>query len=183
MKKLYFITGNKDKFEEGKRMLGDIVTLEMLDIDLPEIQSLDSHEVIKAKLERAYEHHDGSFVVDDNSLVIKSLGSLPGPLIKWFMKSLDLEGIVNLAQKYDNQDAYATVMLGYSEGKDAISFYEGRIEGKIVMPRGEYGFGWDKIFELETGTTRAELPDEERDVFSPRRIAFEKLRDYLTSEG
>ena len=39
---------------EVQSILGNV---EALDIDLPEIQSLDAHEIIKAKLEEAKKHH------------------------------------------------------------------------------------------------------------------------------
>ena len=64
---LYFITGNKSKFDEAQAILSDI-KLEQLDIDLPEIQDIDAHEVVKAKLKAALEHHSGPLIVDDVSL-------------------------------------------------------------------------------------------------------------------
>jgi inosine/xanthosine triphosphate pyrophosphatase family protein len=40
---LYFVTGNEKKFSEAKVFFPDV---EQLDIDLPEIQSLSSQEII-----------------------------------------------------------------------------------------------------------------------------------------
>ena len=44
---MYFITGNKNKLKEVQAVLPDV---EQLDIDLPEIQEIDAHEIIKNKL-------------------------------------------------------------------------------------------------------------------------------------
>jgi len=44
---IYFITGNKNKFQEVQAILSEV---QQLDIDLPEIQEIDAHEIIKAKL-------------------------------------------------------------------------------------------------------------------------------------
>lgn len=67
---LYFITGNKGKFAEVQSILGNA---EVLDIDLLEIQSLDAHEIIKAKLEEAQKHQVGEFIVEDTSLYFEAL--------------------------------------------------------------------------------------------------------------
>ena len=56
----------------------------------------------------------------------------------------------------------------------------GEIEGKITeKPRGENGFGFDSIFELDNGKTLAELTDKEKNVVSSRKIALNKLRKMI----
>src|SRR3989344_6958047 len=87
---IYFITGNKGKLAEVQSILGNV---EGLDIDLPEVQSLDAHEIIKAKLEEAKKHQTGEFIVEDTSLYFEALKGLPGPLIKWFMKTIGNDGL------------------------------------------------------------------------------------------
>ena len=59
---IYFLTGNARKFQEFQTLLDPIV-IEQLETDLPEIQSLDPHEVIRAKLETARQHYSGTFIV------------------------------------------------------------------------------------------------------------------------
>ncbi len=46
-------------------------------------------------------------------------------------------------------------------------------------PRGNNGFGFDEIFELENGKTLAELTFEEKLEMSTRKKALEKIRKYL----
>ena len=45
----YFITGNKNKFQEAKLI---IPQLEQLDIDLPEIQEIDPQKVIEGSVDK-----------------------------------------------------------------------------------------------------------------------------------
>ena len=45
--------------------------------------------------------------------------------------------------------------------------------------RGENGFGFDEIFELEDGRTLAELSKEEKNKISARKIALEEIRKAL----
>lgn len=179
-KHMYFITGNKNKFEEAQSILGNNVNLEQIDIDLPEIQSLDPREVIKQKLLAALKLKQGEFIVEDVSVSIDCLNGLPGPLIKWFMETLDNKGLSNLVSKYKNKKATATLIIGYAKSASNIQFFEASMNGKIVKPRGTNGFGWDPIFEVAgLGKTLAELTFEEKNKISNRRKAFEKLRKYL----
>ena len=59
---------------------------------------------------------------------------------------------------------------------------EGIIKGRIsYQKRGNNGFGFDSIFELENGKTLAELKDYEKNDVSSRKIALEKLKEFLGS--
>lgn len=175
---IYFITGNKGKFEEVRAILPEV---EQLDIDLPEIQGIDPHEIIKAKLQAAFAHHEGEFMVEDVSLSFDCLNGLPGPLIKWFLKTIGNEGLVHLAAKLGDDRATARTMIGYAKSKDDLHFFEGVVEGRIVTARGESGFGWDSIF-LPDGheKTFAEMATEEKNAISMRRIAVNKLKEFLS---
>jgi non-canonical purine NTP pyrophosphatase (RdgB/HAM1 family) len=169
---IYFITGNKGKLAEVQGILENV---QGLDIDLPEIQSLDGHEIIKAKLEEAKKHQVGEFIVEDTSLYFEGLNGLPGPLIKWFIKTIGNEGLYKIAEAFANNKAIAKTIIGYCNIQGEISFHEGTIRGTIVAPRGE-GFGWDPIFQPEGYTkTFGELTAAEKNSFSMRKIALEKV--------
>ncbi len=173
---LNFITGNKDKLAEVQSILGDVAGL---DIDLAEIQSLDAHEIIQAKLEEAQKHHAGEFIVEDTSLYLTATNGLPGPLIKWFMKSIGNDGLYKMAEAFGNFEAEGKTIIGYSNSANNIQFFEGSIKGTIVPPRGE-GFGWDPIFQPEGYTkTFGELTAEEKNAISMRKVAVEKLKEHL----
>ena len=175
---LYFITGNKSKFDEAQAILSDI-KLEQLDIDLPEIQDVDAHEVVKAKLKAALEHHSGPLIVDDVSVRCKSLNGLPGPLIKWFLKVFSLEELHGLVEKMGNTDTEVSLLIGYARDREDIHFFEGVVRGKLVMPRGK-SFGWDPSFLPEgSDKTYGEMSYEEKNKMSHRRLALDKLKEFL----
>ena len=178
MNDLYFITGNENKVKEAKSFINNI---QVLKLDLIEIQSLDSQEIIKHKLEEAKKNHSGNFIVEDTSLTIDCLNGLPGTLIKWFEKSVGLGGIVKIVDAYGRNKAVAKCIAGLSLNGE-IKFFEGSVNGKIVDAKGENGFGWDKIFIPDGyNKTFAEMSSQEKNKISMRKIAFEKLRDYLNS--
>ena len=57
-------------------------------------------------------------------------------------------------------------------------------EGRIIdTPRGTGGFGYDPIFEVEPGTTAAELPAEEKNRRSHRGKALALLIDELKRQS
>lgn len=178
MKNLTFITGNPSKAEQLGRHLDHPVAHKKL--DLPEIQSLDLHEIIEHKTKEAYKQVGGLVLVEDTSLTFKALGKLPGPLIKWFLTELDNEGLCKILNSYEDRSALAEVCLGLYDGKE-LKIFEGQAEGTIAgVPRGERGFGWDPVF-IPKGyqKTWGEMDPEEQKETSMRRIALKKLEEYL----
>ncbi len=174
---LFFITGNKNKFQEVNAFLPHI---QQLDIDLPELQDSDPHKVVQAKLVEALTHKKGEFIVEDTSLYFECLNGLPGPFIKWFIKAIGTEGLASLADKLANTNATAKTIIGYAKNSNEITFFEGAVHGTIVAPRGKGGFGWDPIF-LPDGykKTFGEMTAKEKGAISMRRIALEKLKKYF----
>jgi inosine triphosphate pyrophosphatase len=174
---VYFITGNENKFREVR----SIIEVEQLDIDLKEIQEIDAKEVIKEKLLEALNYREGEFIVEDTSLYLDCLNGLPGPLIKWFMKTIGNKGLVDICKKFNNFNAEAKTIIGYAKSKEEIYYFEGSLKGKIVEEEGSEGFGWDPIFFVN-GKTFAEMSNEEKNKISMRRIALEKLKEFLESK-
>ena len=172
---LFFITGNKGKYDEVKSILGNVEQLEM---DLPEIQSIDAHDIIKAKLLEAKKHGKGEYIVEDTSLYMDCLNGLPGPLIKWFLKTIGNEGLYKIADKMGDYGAEARTIVGYSSGEE-IRFFEGSVKGEITEPKGT-GFGWDPIFKPDGfEKTFGEMTKEEKNGISMRRKALNKLKEFI----
>lgn len=175
---LYFITGNSGKFEEIQKIIPEV---KQLDIDLPEIQGLDSQEILKEKLLVAQKHSDDAFIVEDTSFTLDGMNGLPGPLSKWFLKSIGNEGIVKLSKAFGTK-AQAKSIIGYSNEKKEIMFFEGAIYGEIVEITGEAskGFGWDPVFKPDGfDISFGEMEQDEKNKVSMRRIAVEKLKEIL----
>lgn len=180
MKELTFITGSEKKFKEA---ISIIPFLKQLDIDLPEIQESDPKAVIAAKLQEARKHHSEEYIVEDTSVYFECLNGLPGPFIKWFMKTLGLSGLATLAEKMGNTKATAKTIVGYMDSSGNIEYFEGSVEGNIVHPQGPENFGWDPIFKpLGESKTFAEMSPEEKAGYSMRAIALNKLFDYIKQQ-
>lgn len=176
-----FISGNQNKIDYLAKTLK--LTLEHQKIDLDEIQSADPKVVIAHKVRQAYDIIQKPVLVEDTSLSFNALNSLPGPFVKFFVDAEDgLENMCRMLDGFHDRSAYGSVIYGYFDGKD-VRYFEGRLNGMIAAhPRGNGGYGWDRIFEPEgyDGRTRAELSPEE-DVASYNQLRDTAgLRDFLT---
>ncbi|GHO59267.1 non-canonical purine NTP pyrophosphatase [Ktedonobacter robiniae] len=180
MKNILFVTGNKDKLREVSEL---IPAVQGIDVDLPEIQELDAHKVIAAKLVEAQKYHSGAFLVEDTSLSLNGMGGLPGPLAKWFVRSIGIDGVYALSKTFGAR-ATARTIVGYADENNNMLFFEGSLGGLVVPPRGTDGFGWDAIFQPDGHEkTFAEMSLEEKSQCSMRKIAIEGLRNYLSKRN
>jgi len=168
------VTGNPGKIAEARTALG--ADLETVEIDLPEIQSLDYREVLRAKAEEAWRRIGRPLVVEEAGLDLAALNGFPGPLVKWMLGAVGPEGIARTAAALDDVRAAARCFLLYKDGDREI-VAEGRTEGVLVLPgRGSHGFGWDPVF-LPDGSslTFAELTGAEKDAVSHRGKAWREM--------
>ena len=178
----YFITGNANKFADLKKLLPQA---ELLNIDLPEIQDLDAKTILKEKLNEAFKHHSGPFLVDDVSLYMSAYNNnFPGPLIKWFMKAAGVEGIAKTAAALGDTKALVKTLMAYAKSPDEVYYFEGEAQGQLVMPKGKGGFGWDVIFQPEgSDKTYAELKETNNNQPNAMRMeALNKLKSFLDKE-
>ncbi|MCJ1406456.1 nucleoside triphosphate pyrophosphohydrolase ham1 [Ptychographa xylographoides] len=181
LRKVVFVTGNKNKLSEVKAILGDTVDLSSQSLDLDEIQGT-IEEISLDKCRRAAIAINGPVLVEDTALCFNALRELPGPYIRWFFTAIGLDGLNNLLLAYDDKSAQAVCTFAYSTGPShEPRIFQGRTDGKIVPARGPTHFGFDPIFEYE-GKTYAEMDKTEKNKVSHRYKALEKFRTWLESQ-
>ncbi|KAI0592981.1 putative ham1 family protein [Biscogniauxia sp. FL1348] len=181
---LNFITGNANKLAEVKAILEGPAGIEVRNqpLDLPEIQG-ELEDVTREKCRVAADLVGGPVLVEDTCLCFNALGGLPGPYIKWFMKSIGHDGLNNLLAAYDDKSAQAVATFGFSKGPGQdVLLFQGRTDGKIVPARGPAVFGWDPVFEYE-GQTYAEMDKVAKNKISHRFKALETLRAWIEGGG
>lgn len=174
---LHFVTGNAMKFREVQGIISDV---QQVTVDLPEIQSLDPKEIITAKLQAAIGKVSPPFAVEDVSFSIDGLGGLPGPLIKWFLKSLGAGGLADVALKIGNGKAIASAIVGLTIDGQKIEFFAAEIQGTIIRAPGDRGDHWDPIFRPNGyDKTFAELSLEQKNNISHRALAWRQVAKHL----
>lgn len=176
-----FVTGNDNKVKELQRIVGltSNIKIQRMDIDLPEVQGSET-EIIMAKLceaKRRLPNHN--IIVEDSSLQFSALGGMPGPYIKWFLKSMELDNIVKMLDGFDDKGgiAYATFAVHLTTPDGETDYIcEGKVNGTIVPPVGTNGFGWDAIFKPEGyDKTFGQMTANEKNMCSARAQALHKL--------
>ncbi len=172
------VTGNPGKVAEARRLAGP--GLQAVDVDLPEIQSLDLLEVLRHKGEEAWRRLGRPLVVEEAGLDLDALGGFPGPLVKWMLQAAGAERLARTAIALGNPRAVARAALYYRDaGRTLIA--EGAAAGTLVLPaRGGHGFGWDPVFVPEgSERTFGELSDAEKDLLGHRGRAWRQLLGLL----
>ena len=183
-----FVTGNKKKAEEVRRILtsGTNFPFRIINhkVDLPELQG-EPIIIAQEKCALAAKELNGAVITEDTSLCFSALNGLPGPYIKWFLDKNGLDGLNDIISFSDDKSAYAQTVVAFcpGPGKEVVTF-DGRTQGKVVRPRGTLDFGWDPIFEPDEGNglTYAEMSGEQKDAISHRKRAFLKFRDYIEQQ-
>jgi non-canonical purine NTP pyrophosphatase (RdgB/HAM1 family) len=174
VKPFVLVTGNLGKIAEARLALGG--DIETVLADLPEIQSLDYLEVVRAKADEAWRQVGRPLIVEEAGLDLAALNGFPGPLVKWMLKAVGAEGLARTAAALGDVRATARCFLLYKDGEQEL-IAEGRTEGNLVLlGRGTHGFGWDPVFLPEGGThTFAELTGFEKGAVSHRGKAWREI--------
>tara|TARA_Y100001968_G_C19438170_1_gene761003 strand:- start:1836 stop:2441 length:606 start_codon:yes stop_codon:yes gene_type:complete len=124
-------------------------------------------------------------LADDSGLCVKALNGMPG--IHSARYEVNDEARINkLLKEIDgisDRNAYFIAALCVVSGNgDVLIEVEGKCHGNITeAPRGDFGFGYDPIFEVNgTGLTFAEMNQIQKQNYSHRGIAFSKLEIEFT---
>jgi len=168
------VTGNPGKLTEARRIVG--AALEAVDLDLPEIQSLDLAEVLRAKTDAAFAALGRPVIVEETGLELAGFNGFPGPLVKWMLAAVGAEGIARAALATGDARATARCRLAAYDGERRFEA-EGATAGSLVLPpRGPRGFGWDPVFQPDgEHGTYGELADAEKDRLGHRGKAWRAL--------
>lgn len=192
MKEIIIASNNEGKIKEAQEILNEFKIISMkelgIDIDVEEDQDTFKGNAIK-KAETIAKHLNGKMcIADDSGIEIDYLGGFPGVYTKRWHKGTDRERNLALIEKLkgikkDKRKIKFITAIALSDGKNTVC-EEGIIEGYVSeKPRGENGFGFDEIFELESGKTLAEISEEEKNNLSARKKALEKLRQSIIKKG
>jgi XTP/dITP diphosphohydrolase len=174
---LLFVTTNAGKLREARDWLG--VPVDGADLELDELQTTDLDALARHKTEQAFARLGRPLLVEDTALRFAAWGALPGPFVKFFLSELGPAGLVRALAPFGDDRAEALCTVGYHDGH-RVHLFMGRVEGRIVPPRGEQGFGWDPIFEPEgEPRTFGEMALAEKQRHSMRARAFQAFAEHL----
>lgn len=191
MKEIVIASGNKGKIKEAQEILKGFKIIPMeeigIEVDVEEDQKTFEGNAIKKAVEISKKLGGKMCIADDSGIQIEYLDGFPGVFTKRWHKGTERERNLAIIEKLkgipkEKRQIKFVTAIALSNGKEIICEV-GNIKGFVAeMPRGENGFGFDEIFELENGKTLAELTQEEKNKISARKIALEGVKDKLLKQ-
>lgn len=183
--KIYFLSSNQYKINEVKTILSsDQIEIIPTSHKIEEIQSPDMQKIVRTKALIAFKEIGRPVLVEQTGLLLKDLNGFPGGLTEIFWNSLKEDKFAEYFSKGEKRSGKTTAktIFAYCDGLK-IEYFEGEIHGEIVStPRGKREFQWDCVFQPEGKTETFSEMGEEKNKISMRKIALEKLREYLMGE-
>lgn len=181
-------SNNKGKIEEIRKIFEgyDIYSLKDKNIDIDVIE--DENTFVGNATKKAKEIYNltgEATIADDSGLCINCLNGFPGVMTHRFLGEdatdrMRNEYLINEVNKHDDRSAQFICNIVYYDGKDII-VGEGILKGSISKEcRGNNGFGFDEIFELENGKTLAEISSQEKNNISARYQALIDLKNKIS---
>jgi len=177
---IYFLSSNKYKIAEVQSILNsETITVLSVTEKINEIQSNDMSEIAIDKALKAFMLIGRPIIVEQTGLLLKDLGGLPGGLTQVFWDSLEADNFGRSFSATETAQVVAKTVIAYCDGRQ-IKTFDGEIGGQIVFPpRGNRDFQWDCVFQPDGyEQTFAEM-GEKKNTISMRKIAIEKLKEYL----
>ncbi len=188
MEEIVIASGNAGKIKEAQEILKEFKITSIkdagIDIDVEEDKDTFEGNAIKKAEVIANKLNGKKCIADDSGIEIEYLNGFPGVVTKRWFEGTDRERNLKLIEKLkgvpkENRKIKFTTAIALSDGKNTICEL-GIIDGFVAEEvKGENGFGFDEIFELENGKTLAELTQEEKNQISARKIALEKIKQKL----
>ena len=99
------VTGNPGKAAEVAAFFGDLVEVDHVALEIPEIRSNDIAEIARGKARYAFDQLKIPLLVDDTGFFIDALGGFPGPYAAYVLNSIGNTGILRriLAKRRQNE--------------------------------------------------------------------------------
>ncbi|MGI9528370.1 MAG: RdgB/HAM1 family non-canonical purine NTP pyrophosphatase [Acidimicrobiia bacterium] len=179
---------NPDKIAEMAAVLGDVDPPVVVipghvwdDVDETE-DTLEGNALLKARAVVAATGH--AAVADDTGLEVDALDGAPGVHTARYagVGASYEQNVAKLLAEMEREQVrsarFRTAVAMVTPSGDEL-VVEGVLEGRITdHPRGDGGFGYDPVFEVD-GRTLAEIPPEEKNAISHRALALRALAESI----
>ena len=187
-KEIIIASGNKGKIKEAQEILEGYKIISIkelgLDIEVEEDKETFEENAIKKALEISKQLNGKMCISDDSGIEIDYLDGFPGVFTKRWHAGTDRERNLEIIKKLkgvekEKRKLKFTTAIALADG-DNVYTGVATIDGYVSEDvRGDNGFGFDEIFELENGKTLAELTPEEKNEISARKKALEIIKSKL----
>ena len=192
-RRLLVATGSAHKLTELQRLFGDlpIDLVTLIDLGITDEAPEDGATFEENALQKArwYSAASGEWTLaDDSGLEVAALNGAPGVYTRRYAgpDATDVQNYEKLltetAGVADRSARFVCTMALIDPVNGSARTFRGECPGTLTTaPRGEFGFGYDPIFEVD-GRTMAERAPAEKDALSHRGRAAALVAAALRSE-
>ena len=192
-RRLLVATGSAHKLIELQRLFGDlpIDLVTLIDLGITDEAPEDGATFEENALQKArwYSAASGEWTLaDDSGLEVAALNGAPGVYTRRYAgpNATDVQNYEKLltetAEVADRSARFVCTMALIDPVNGSARTFRGECPGTLTTaPRGEFGFGYDPIFEVD-GRTMAERAPAEKDALSHRGRAAVLVAAALRSE-
>lgn len=185
-----FLTKNTHKYNEAKEALKLYKSIQIVQLPEEKLEYKDdsvSDPIKEIALRAAQEGanlYNKIVVAEDTGLFFTAYHDFPSLNTKWVIKRLNYDGIFRLLDGKDRTAYFLCVVAMCKPNEKPIAF-EGRIYGHITEK--VYGenidcMDYDRIFIPNGSDVPFSLIMESKVQISHRKIAFQKLGEYLSKQ-
>lgn len=185
MEEIILASNNQGKVKEIQMILKEykIISLKEANIDIEVDENQDTFEgnALK-KATEICKLTNKICIADDSGLCIDELDGFPGVKTARFLGENATQEerntyILEKMKDISNRKAEVVTCIAVAKPNGEKNVYKGILEGNISRERrGDNGFGFDEIFEIDDGRTLAELNKEEKNKISSRKRALEQIK-------
>ena len=190
--KIFIATKNQKKLKELERILlpigFEVLSINDFPDEFPDVDETGStfRENATLKAEAIYKLIGKPTISDDSGFNVDFLNGEPGiysarylgvntPSIKKCEKIIDL--LKNVEE--EKRTAKFVCVICFIDKNGETHLFRGECKGKISQSiRGENGFGYDPIFEVD-GETFAEMEEEKKNEISHRHMALKQFEEFI----
>ncbi len=145
MKPVVFVTANQSKHREVQKLLAGLdVRWQRLDLARQETDDLAA--IARGRAVEAFERLGEPCFLESTGLWLWDHGGAPGASFKRIWRELGEEGF---AERFGGSRGTSRVVVALAESSDPndVRIFEGSVSGYVLpAPRGEGGYGWDRLF-------------------------------------
>ena len=196
MKKIVMATNNVGKINELKEMLKGYEIYSQKEMEIEDLNVEENGEtfvenaIIKANSIKSLVGKDIYILAEDSGICVEALNGYPGVKTKRAAQE-ELKREVTNEERYklliekmkdiENRKVVWQTAVALIEPNGKVSTFIGEVEGSVAYEiTGNNGFGFDPIFYIkEEGKTLGQMSFEEKEKYSARKRAIEKLIKYL----
>lgn len=200
MEKIVMATNNSGKIRELKEMLKDYDVLSQKEVGIEDLNvdenglTFEDNAIIKVKSIKDKLQEKAYIIAEDTGICIECLNGYPGVKskrapseeLKRDVTDFDRNQFyINKVGNNTNRNMSWQTVIALLEPNGQIVTFVGEVLGTIPMEQlGDNGFGFDPIFYIpEEGKTLAQMSYEEKEKYSARKRAVEKLVKYLNEKN